>query len=429
MRLHLKEDSYRNLPTLIDFVIRSGEKVIEIEFHRNSPDFLLVKPYLIDSLNRESEAVFQIIGLPYCFLTEAFEHIVNEPARGKKQAKPCAGCRYRPACAGTWPELFHLTNAVPDMAEELIIELTNMCNLSCSRCFNKFVYDSKKYMMDEIMVHRLIDQASALGIPHVRFTGGEPLLHPGLLQFMSYAASKGLGVRLNTNGLLLEKTINAVARLADDVLMPYNPEDNVKVQRLKGMLVGGLRKGGVRTVRLGTVAGRGAIKAFTKMADKIRGLDVQGWEFYRPLPGRKEAVSMTAEEVQRLADGIIAFRKKVRFSVQIANALPFCAYDMNKMHSACLGARFDDGHVRMVVDAVGRVRPSYAMAFSLGSPYSIRACWQSPFMQKMRGRHFVPEECTGCSHVGKCLGGSRYTAWRAAGSYSAPDPLAKQKSI
>ena len=56
-----------------------------------------------------------------------------------------------------------------------------------------------------------MDQAKELGVVHVVFTGGEPLLREDIVELVAYAHKVGLISRLSTNGILL--TRDMVARL------------------------------------------------------------------------------------------------------------------------------------------------------------------------------------------------------------------------
>lgn len=50
----------------------------------------------------------------------------------------------------------------------------------------------------------VLDDAAALGFSWVQLTGGEPLLHDGLLEIVARARELGLSVEVFTNGLLLD---------------------------------------------------------------------------------------------------------------------------------------------------------------------------------------------------------------------------------
>jgi organic radical activating enzyme len=90
----------------------------------------------------------------------------------------------------------------------LDIEVTSLCNLSCSFCATTYSKNriSNGYM-DPELVRRILDEGAEHGLCACKFNfRGEPLLHPGLPEFVAYAKRKGLlDVFFNTNATLLDE--------------------------------------------------------------------------------------------------------------------------------------------------------------------------------------------------------------------------------
>lgn len=88
----------------------------------------------------------------------------------------------------------------------LDIEATNRCNLKCSFC-DKLPYLSKDDFcdLDPALFYRIIDEGAEKGLMSLKLSyRGEPLLHPKIVDFVSYAKKKGLlDIYFNTNGMLL----------------------------------------------------------------------------------------------------------------------------------------------------------------------------------------------------------------------------------
>lgn len=85
------------------------------------------------------------------------------------------------------------------------VSVTDRCNLRCVYCMPSEGVPLRAH--EEILtyeeIQRVIKAGLCLGIDRVRITGGEPLVRPGLVQFLSWL--KPMGVRdlsLSTNGLL-----------------------------------------------------------------------------------------------------------------------------------------------------------------------------------------------------------------------------------
>ncbi len=96
---------------------------------------------------------------------------------------------------------------------------------------------------------------------------------------------------------------------------------------------------------------------------------------------------------------------------------------MNLLNSFSLGAIYDDGHSRFVIDPRGFAKPHYFIDENIGDPLDPLACWHHPFMEKMRNLEFLPFECENCIYKLKCRGGSRFSAKMAFGEFDKPDPL------
>lgn len=85
------------------------------------------------------------------------------------------------------------------------VVITSKCNSKCVYC--PYAADApiaKSKDMDESDLYSVIDQLADLGVKRVQLAGGEPLMVEYLEVLIRYASSKGLGISLVSNGLLLE---------------------------------------------------------------------------------------------------------------------------------------------------------------------------------------------------------------------------------
>ena len=96
-----------------------------------------------------------------------------------------------------------------------LIEVTSHCNLNCPVCFA----DSQPgYSLSMAQVERMLDRFIQLeGEPEVvQFSGGEPTIHPEILNMLRLAKDKGIKVvMLNTNGIRIAQDDAFLAGLAD----------------------------------------------------------------------------------------------------------------------------------------------------------------------------------------------------------------------
>jgi sulfatase maturation enzyme AslB (radical SAM superfamily) len=92
-----------------------------------------------------------------------------------------------------------------------------LCNLECRHCFvSSGPHNRRHPMMARAAVARRVAEALALGVREFYFTGGEPFLHPELLEILRDTLRHGPCTVL-TNGVLLTRARLAVLRALSDV--------------------------------------------------------------------------------------------------------------------------------------------------------------------------------------------------------------------
>lgn len=89
------------------------------------------------------------------------------------------------------------------------LEVASICDLACGFCYRQYISTPDKIMSKELAFH-LIDQASKLNIPSMKFNWrGEPLLNPQLPEIIDYAKSNGiLETIINTNATKLDEKMS-----------------------------------------------------------------------------------------------------------------------------------------------------------------------------------------------------------------------------
>ncbi|TBL39793.1 GTP 3',8-cyclase MoaA [Verrucosispora sp. SN26_14.1] len=124
------------------------------------------------------------------------------------------------------------------VARDLRVSLTDKCNLRCTYCMPAeglpWLAGPKLLTDDEVI--RLIRVAVCrLGVTEVRFTGGEPLIRPGLVDIVSAAAALEPRPRLSltTNGIGLHRLAPALrAAGLDRVNVSLDTLDRERFTRL-----------------------------------------------------------------------------------------------------------------------------------------------------------------------------------------------------
>lgn len=384
----------------------------------------------------EGSFLVTVKGAPACLLPDAFEHFawplgVKGPFR---RVAACRGCALSGRCPGVnerWAGCAGLLKPVLPAPAELVIELNKNCNLACRACFGRSGEE-----LPSGAAERALREAAALGVKSVRFTGGEPLLHPGLEKLLRLARKLGFYTLLNTNALLFTPALaRRLAGLVDNALVSLPGADEAGhaagsgkpgLFRQKAAAIKRLRASGVKVLRAGTVASKPLVKDFARWLKAVAALGFDIWELYRPMM-KAEALAAAPEHELSRADFRELAKKAAaqgpgRPKTVLANPVPFCALPAAARPFA-LGARFDDGWTRLVLDAAGRYKPSYPSEEFLGG--TLAGAWSHPFLKKTRAAGWLPPKCRRCAMLSSCLGGSRFQAG-AAGNIFGADPWMKR---
>ncbi|WP_375475913.1 GTP 3',8-cyclase MoaA [uncultured Jatrophihabitans sp.] len=101
------------------------------------------------------------------------------------------------------------------MATDLRISLTDLCSLRCTYCMpaEGLPWLSQRERLTDAEFVRLASVFVALGVTSVRLTGGEPLVHPGVVSVVERlrALEPAPEISLTTNGVTLERHARKLA--------------------------------------------------------------------------------------------------------------------------------------------------------------------------------------------------------------------------
>jgi cyclic pyranopterin phosphate synthase len=109
-----------------------------------------------------------------------------------------------------------LTDRYGRVATDLRVSLTDRCNLRCAYCMppEGLAWLPRPELLTDAEIVRLVTIAcERLGVTEVRFTGGEPLLRPGLRDLVAAAAAltPRPSLSLTTNGIGLHRLAQPLA--------------------------------------------------------------------------------------------------------------------------------------------------------------------------------------------------------------------------
>ena len=90
------------------------------------------------------------------------------------------------------------------------IALSEYCNLKCQMCRRP----SEALFMDAERAKSVMSEAARVGVEYLSFSGGEPFVHPKILDLLEHAFSLGVKVQMVSNGTLIrEKHLELLSKL------------------------------------------------------------------------------------------------------------------------------------------------------------------------------------------------------------------------
>ena len=132
--------------------------------------------------------------------------------------------------------------------QEVVIELTNHCNLACRMCPQATLMRRPKGFMEAGLFRKIIDEIKSRAELVYLYGTGESLLHPDLVPLTEYAARSGLTTVLSTNGIpLTEKTARSLLSSGLDYLIialdggVKETYESIRIKGDFGRLVGNIK--------------------------------------------------------------------------------------------------------------------------------------------------------------------------------------------
>lgn len=310
--------------------------------------------------------------------------------------------------------------------ENVAIELTHQCNLRCKHCYsNAGEKRNDELTTDEI--RNVLDDAASLGVFNIILTGGEPLLHPDLVDIISYVREKPMVCMLFTNGSLItpdmvkriqKAGIHTVATSLDGLHeshdtfrgIPGSYERTVQSIRL-------LKEAGI-PVRLNISIHKGNLTQLIEMMDLLREWGITNYYLWPiSFSGRRgpegESITLTPREYE---DVIRTLRNHDEHPPK---EIAFISNPVN-----CGIGR---GQLFIRSDGTVSPCPQFPDDVSLGNvrENSLKDIWNdSTFLNEARAIDPRNSEmCSRCEHLKVCKGGCIAEHYARTGKLGCGDPL------
>jgi pyrroloquinoline quinone biosynthesis protein E len=320
----------------------------------------------------------------------------------------------------------------------LLAELTHRCPLHCPYCSNPLGLVPRG---DELATEdwaRVIEEAAKLGVLQVGFSGGEPLLHPGLASLISTARRVGLYTNLITSAVGLNASLIATLREAglDTVQISFQsdtpePADviagtrahEIKIAAAKAARAAGLPWSANVVLHRRNIDRIGEMIALAENLGAIR-IELANVQFYGWAFANKNELLPTRDQITR-ADAIAQREtERLRGKMQVIYVLPDY---YEKRPKPCLHGWGSRG---MTVNPRGDVLPCQAaesipgLTFDNVRSRSLGDIWRtSDAFNRFRGTEWMTEPCRSCAFKEIDFGGCRCQAALLAGDPTVADPV------
>jgi len=102
------------------------------------------------------------------------------------------------------------------MLNEVSIEIIRKCPNNCIHCSSLSDKDSTEIFKYEDFIS-IINDAKKLGTKTICLSGGEPFLHPNIIEMIKYLHNIGLNSNVYTSGIIYDENMN-YASLSKELL-------------------------------------------------------------------------------------------------------------------------------------------------------------------------------------------------------------------
>jgi pyrroloquinoline quinone biosynthesis protein E len=319
----------------------------------------------------------------------------------------------------------------------LLAELTYRCPLKCPYCSNPLELGRYRRELDTATWRRVLDEAAALGVVQVHFSGGEPLVRRDLAELVQHARRLDLYTNLSTGGTLCDAPVLEDLRAAglDAVqisLLDSRPAGN---DWLAGLASFDKKRLAVESARrlefpvtLNVVLHRHNLDRLEEIIELARQWGVNrlelahvqyaGWAF------RNRAALLPSRGQVERADAIVTAARQRQASPEIVHVLPDYFQNFPK---ACLHGW---GRVFLTVAPDGAILPCQTareipgLEFPNVRDVSLGEAWyHAPVFARFRGTGWMPEPCRSCERREIDFSGCRCQAFLLTGDPSATDPV------
>lgn len=312
--------------------------------------------------------------------------------------------------------------------------INNSCNFACRHCYSRVDTHDE---LDYDVLAECIEKAAKAGVLSINFGGGEPLLHPRLLEIAKHSSSLGLRVSMNSNGWLIDAAKAAELKEAGFGKIGISIDSHVAAIHDDFRGVAGshtralaalhyLREAGIAT-SVSTVICRINNRSIGDLVECARQGGAEQLNFHNfKCSGlglaNKDDLDLSPEEWQEFYAVALAMKERVT-DLEISLDDPIIAL-LGAGNTGSFVKGSVCGKLSLNIKSNGDITPCGFIPIVIGNIArdDLRQLWRtSPILEKMRNKK-PTGKCSGCSKYEDCLGGCSARALAMTGDLNSPDP-------
>lgn len=320
----------------------------------------------------------------------------------------------------------------------LIAELTHRCPLQCAYCSNPLEMDAPDTELSTDAWLRVLDQAAALGILQVHFSGGEPMARRDLPALVAHASKAGLYTNIITSGVLLSDGAMAelLAAGIDHIQLSFQDAQADRADRL-GAHRGGhatkleaarrIREAGLPLTANFVIHRQNSerVEAMIALGESLHAerIEIAHTQYYGWALLNRDALLPSRAQLEHVNAVVAAARTRLRGRIVIDYVVPDYHAARPK---ACMGGW---GNRFINITPSGKALPCHAAETLPGLTFpSVRnqdliEIWnRTDAFVRFRGTDWMPALCRSCDQREIDWGGCRCQALAIAGDAARADP-------
>ena len=324
----------------------------------------------------------------------------------------------------------------------LVAELTHRCPLQCPYCANPVALQKASAELDTTTWRRVLEEAAALGVLQLHFSGGEPTARKDLPELVGAAARLGLYSNLITSGVLLDELVldRLTAAGLDHVQISFQdtePDNADRIGRYHGgharklAAAGAVKRAGL-ALTLNFVVHRQNLTRVPEMIGLAEALgagriEIAHVQYYGWALRNRDALLPNRAELDDATAAVEAARHRLKGRLVVDYVVP----DYHALRpKACMGGW---GRRFITVTPAGKALPCHiaeslpGLDFPSVRDQSLAAIWyNAPAFTRFRGTHWMPEPCQSCDRREIDWGGCRCQAFALTGDAARTDPACEK---